>query len=237
MTYELSILSLSAASIGILHTLFGPDHYLPFIMIARARSWSLLKTVWITFLCGLGHVFSSVIIGFIGIFLGITLTKLTALETIRGDLASWFLITFGLAFFVWGLHRAIKNKPHKHWHTHKNTDNHTHDHKHSMEHSHVHDEQAGKNITPWILFIIFVFGPCEPLIPLLMYPAATNSIGGVLLVTGIFSTATIATMLGVVIFSFLGTNLIQLGRFERYTEAIAGITIVLSGVIIKIFGL
>jgi len=24
----------------------------------------------------------------------------------------------------------------------------------------------------WALFLIFVFGPCEPLIPLIMYPAA-----------------------------------------------------------------
>ncbi len=237
MTYELSILSLSAASIGFIHTLFGPDHYLPFIMLARARNWSLLKTSWITFLCGIGHICSSIIIGFIGIAFGIAITKVTALESIRGSLAAWFLITFGFAFFVWGLHRALKNKPHKHSHTHGNAPVHDHDHKHSIEHTHVHNGQADKNITPWILFIIFVFGPCEPLIPLLMYPAATSSIGGVIIITSIFSIVTITTMLSIVIISSLGTNLIQLGRFERYTEAIAGLTIFLSGVVIKLFGL
>ena len=106
-----------------------------------------------------------------------------------------------------------------------------------MEHTHVHNGQVSKNITPWILFVIFIFGPCEPLIPLLMYPAATSSIRGVVLITGIFSIVTITTMLGVVIISLLGINVIQFGRIERYAEAIAGITIFLTGVSIIIFGL
>ena len=38
-----------------------------------------------------------------------------------------------------------------------------------------------------ILFTIFVFGPCEPLIPILMYPAAKSSVAGMLLVAGVFS--------------------------------------------------
>ena len=237
MTLELSILTITAASIGFIHTLFGPDHYLPFIMIARARNWSLLKTTWITFLCGIGHVGSSVIIGFIGIAFGIGITKLTDLESIRGSIAAWFLIAFGLTYFIWGLHRALKIKPHKHLHTHGNATSHIHDHKHIIEHTHVHDVKTDKNITPWILFVIFIFGPCEPLIPLLMYPAATSSINEVILVTSIFSIATITTMLGVVIISSLGTNLLRLGRIERYVDAIAGATICFSGVGIKLLGL
>ena len=237
MTHELSILTLAAASIGFLHVVLGPDHYLPFIMIARARNWSLLKTVWITFLCGLGHVGSSIIIGVIGIAFGITITKLKILDSIRGNIAAWFLIAFGLTYFVWGLYRVLKNKPHKHLHIHENATSHIHNHKHTMEHTHVHNVQEGKNVTPWILFIIFVFGPCEPLIPLLMYPAATNSIPGVVLVTVIFSLFSITTMLSIVIISTLSTNIIQLGRFERYTDAIAGLTICLCGLGIQLLGL
>ncbi len=234
MTYELSILAITAASIGFIHVVFGPDHYLPFIMIARARNWSLFKTTWITFLCGIGHVCGSVLIGCIGITFGVTITKLMGLESIRGNLAAWFLVTFGLTYFIWGLHRALKNKPHKHLHIHGNVTGHTHEHKHKIEHSHVHN---GNNITPWILFIIFVFGPCEPLIPLLMYPAATSSIAGVVLVTVIFSLVSITTMLSIVIVSTLSTNIIQLGRFERYTDAIAGLTICLCGLGIQLLGL
>ncbi len=76
MAQELSILLTAAASIGFIHTVLGPDHYVPFIMIARARKWSLVKTGWVTFLCGLGHIGSSVLLGLIGIAFGVALNKL-----------------------------------------------------------------------------------------------------------------------------------------------------------------
>ena len=52
----IATLSLLALYIGFFHTLIGPDHYLPFIVMARARRWSMFKTGWITVLCGIGHL-------------------------------------------------------------------------------------------------------------------------------------------------------------------------------------
>jgi nickel/cobalt transporter (NicO) family protein len=37
MSQELTVITITAASIGLFHTLMGPDHYLPFIVMARAR--------------------------------------------------------------------------------------------------------------------------------------------------------------------------------------------------------
>ncbi len=37
MSHEIVVLGIAAASIGFFHTLLGPDHYLPFIVMARAR--------------------------------------------------------------------------------------------------------------------------------------------------------------------------------------------------------
>jgi sulfite exporter TauE/SafE len=112
-----------------------------------------------------------------------------------------------------------------------------HKHTHSKDHLHVHKGESAKNLTPWILFTIFVFGPCEPLIPLLMYPAAKSSIFGLVLVTIVFSVVTIMTMLGIVIFLSLGANLLPVGRLERYTHALAGATICICGIAIKFLGL
>lgn len=69
MSNSLAILLVSAASIGFLHTLLGPDHYLPFVVMSRANNWSIKKTALITVLCGLGHVGSSIILGALGLFL------------------------------------------------------------------------------------------------------------------------------------------------------------------------
>lgn len=62
---DLWFMILTAGSLGFLHTLMGPDHYLPFVMMARAQDWSRKKTAWVTFLCGLGHVGSSLVIGLV----------------------------------------------------------------------------------------------------------------------------------------------------------------------------
>jgi nickel/cobalt exporter len=237
VSQELTILVITAASIGFFHTLFGPDHYLPFIVMGRARNWSLAKTAYITALCGVGHIGGSVLLGMIGIAAGIGVTRLEALEGVRGNLAAWLLIAFGLVYFAWGLRRAIKNRPHEHKHLHSCGVAHTHEHTHTDEHAHPHETEGKKTITPWVLFTIFVLGPCEPLIPLLMYPAAKSSLGGVVLVAGVFGVITISTMLGIVLVSTLGLSQLPVRRLERYSHALAGATIALSGLAIQFLGL
>lgn len=237
MNAELSALVITAASIGFLHTLLGPDHYLPFIMMSWARKWSRTKTVVITFLCGLGHIGSSIVLGMIGVSLGLAVKKLEIIESSRGNIAAWLLIAFGLAYLFWGLRRAYKNKPHVHTHIHTGTNEHEHQHDHHSEHSHVHNGPGRASITPWALFAIFVFGPCEPLIPILMYPAAKIGFFGVLLVVLVFGTATIGTMLVAVLLASSGVNFLPLAKLQRFSHVIAGATIFLCGLAIQFLGL
>jgi sulfite exporter TauE/SafE len=237
MHSDIEVLCLTAASLGFFHTLVGPDHYLPFIAMGKARDWSWRKTAVITLLCGIGHVASSVVIGAAGIALGAAVGKVTPIETVRGEIAAWLLLVFGLLYMVWGLRRALAGKPHSHRHTHEDVSAHVHDHGHLLAaHAHVHDAPKA-NITPWVLFTIFVFGPCEPLIPILMYPAATHSMWGLALVTAAFSVATVSTMLAVVGFGYKGLSLVGLGRMDRYTHAFAGGSIFLCGAAIIFLGL
>jgi len=237
MTHDIWVLAGTAASLGFVHTVLGPDHYLPFIVMSRARRWPLAKTILISFLCGLGHILSSVFLGFLGIALGIAVIRLEGVETFRGSLAAWLLIGFGLAYFIWGMRRAWKNKPHSHSHAHSPEEGHDHSHTHDEEHYHLHGRSGKTNITPWILFTIFVFGPCEPLIPLIMYPAARHSAGGVALVTAAFGLTTILTMLSIIAISSWGVRFVRLGRLERYSHALAGAMIFVSGLAVQILGL
>jgi ABC-type nickel/cobalt efflux system permease component RcnA len=237
MSTEIKALILTAFSIGLLHTLFGPDHYLPFVMISWARKWSNIKTAVITFLCGIGHILSSVVLGLIGVAFGIMVKKLEIIESFRGDIAAWLLIAFGLVYFVWGLRHAYKNKPHTHSHIHFDENAHTHEHSHHDRHSHVHLDKGKINITPWVLFTIFIFGPCEPLIPILMYPAAKNSLPGLLIVTAVFGLTTISTMMALVLIARSGISLVKLNPLQRFTHSIAGATILLCGLAIVFLGL
>ena len=237
MSSEILIIAGTAATLGLVHTVLGPDHYLPFIVIGRARKWSLQKTLVISFFCGLGHVLSSVVLGFVGIALGMAVTRLEGAESFRGGIAAWLLIGFGFAYFIWGMHRAIKNKPHRHLHLHAEGMEHEHSHTHESEHAHVHTKKKEASLTPWILFTIFVFGPCEPLIPLVMFPAAKHNIPGVILVASVFALTTILTMLTIIAISSWGVRLIRLGKLERYVHALAGAMIFISGLSVQFLGL
>ena len=124
MNDSITLLSATAVSIGFLHTLLGPDHYLPFIVLSEAKKWTVRKTMLITFLCGIGHVLSSVVLGLLGIGIGIELKKLVAIESFRGNIAAWLFIAFGLVYMIISIRNLIRNKKHHHSHFHfgeKNT--------------------------------------------------------------------------------------------------------------------
>ena len=237
MSTDLTVLTVTAASIGFFHTLLGPDHYLPFIVMAKSGAWSLRKTAMVTVLCGMGHVLSSVVLGILGVALGVAVTKLETLEAVRGNLAAWALIAFGLVYFIWGVRNAIRNKPHTHIHHHEEGESHAHLHVHHDDHLHAHVKEGKKNFSPWVLFVIFILGPCEPLIPLLMYPAAKSSYFDLTVVTLVFAVVTISTMLMIVLVSTFGINLLPMEKMERYSHALAGAAILLSGLAIQFLGL
>ncbi|MFH1786537.1 MAG: sulfite exporter TauE/SafE family protein [archaeon] len=236
MAQDLNLLLVTAASLGFVHTLFGPDHYIPFIAMGKARKWGIAKTLAITAACGIGHVMSSIVIGFVGIAFGMAVFRLEALEAFRGNIAAWAMIAFGLAYFVWGMHAVYSGRPHKHVHFHEDGSRHEEMHTHSGGHAHVHGEGKA-NITPWVLFVIFVLGPCEPLIPLLMYPAAAGSLAGVGMVSLFFGSVTVLTMMAVVYLFSRGIELLPAKAFEKYIHPISGAMIFISGMAIVFLGL
>jgi ABC-type nickel/cobalt efflux system permease component RcnA len=236
MTPELAMLSLSAAAIAFVHTLLGPDHYLPFVAMARARGWGLGKALRITLVCGVGHLAGSVALGLLGIALDIHLATLTWLEDMRANLAAWLLIAFGLAYLAWGLRQAYRRRPHTHWHQHDGI-THSHEHRHQSGHLHVHAAAGQRgSLTPWVIFVIFVLGPCEPLIPLLLYPAAREDLAGVLLVTLVFGVITVLTMTAAVAIALRGLETVKIKRLEPYGHALAGFAILACGLGVALLG-
>ena len=236
MSEEMSILALSAAAIAFFHTMLGPDHYIPFIAMSRAQGWSLARTATITTLCGAGHVLSAVLLGAVGIALGLAASFFEPLNEIRGSLAAWAFMSFGLVYLAWGLRRARKSAPHSHAHPHTDGHIHVHGHTHGGEHVHVHEDGA-KRMTPWVMFVIFVLGPCEPMIPVVMYPAVKGSYSTLIAVTAIFGVVTITSMLAVVLGASLGLKSIPLRSWDRYSHALAGATLFLCGAAMQFLGL
>ena len=241
MTEGLHVLCVTAACVAFVHTLLGPDHYVPFLAMSRAGRWSLRKTITVTMLCGLGHVLSSVVVGLVGIAFGLGVLTLEIVDAFRAEVAGWLLLGFGCVYFALGLRRAARHRAHVHYHAHADGVVHSHEHVHTRGHVHVHapgddvsdNPSRPHNLTPWILFTIFVFGPCEVLIPLLMYPAATGTMWGVVWVTLAFGLTTVVTMTAVVVGAQFIVSPITVGRLARYGHALAGFALILCGLTMR----
>jgi sulfite exporter TauE/SafE len=205
---SLWVLLVSTVTIGFVHAL-APDHWVPFVSIGRAQNWSKTKLVWVTFLSGIGHVGSSIVIGTIGLVLGFSLTNLESIESQRAQVAGLLLIGFGLAYAIWGLKQ--------------------------VRHHHHHEIDPKRSATVWTLFAIFVLGPCEPLIPL-MFVGAAQGWMAVALVSALFGIVTLIMMIGQALLVYSGIGLMQLAKIDHYSHAIAGLVIAVTGGMVMIFG-
>ena len=215
-TQTTTLLLGTAATLAVVHTLLGIDHSLPFVALGRARSWALGRTLLVTALCGAGHVASSVLIGAVGVGLSIATEALLWLESVRGELAASLLIGFGLAYAAWAVWRGVRERD-------------------GVRPPTV--AARADRVTPWALFIVFVLGPCEPLIPLMVVPGMARDWLAVAAVVGVFGLLTVAAMLLAVVACWHGVALLGAGRIGRHADAAAGLVVAASGAAVLFLGL
>ena len=237
----------TAASLAIVHTLIGIDHSLPLAALGRARGWALGRTLLVAGVCGAGHVTSSVVLGAAGVGLGIATDLLLRIESFRGEMAAALLLAFGLAYTAWALWprphgRGGKNTP--------ATRDQTGDGLAREPAATPRDEarpaaggrRAGdiRGGTAWALFVIFVLGPCEPLIPLMVVPGLAGNWLGVAAVAAVFGLLTIAVMLAAVTAAWHGLRCISRPTPHhrgRLPHAAAGLVVTASGAAVLWLGL
>lgn len=210
----LSAIWLAAFLTAVIHTIMGPDHYLPFVAIAKSRGYSLKKTLLWTFVCGIGHIASALVIAILFIYFShwLSAENFTWLEENRGDIAAYALIGLGAAYLLWALrHRWLG--------------------RHDGITRHLPEADEKKSVTVWVIFIIFVLGPCEALLPILT-ASSVLGVSAVVSSTVIFSVATIATMMLAVTLGILGINALRFNRLEAYAHEIAGGAIMACGLAI-----
>ena len=227
-------LLLTAIVVGITHTLLGPDHYLPFVALSKARDWSTRKTLLLTAICGTGHVLGSIALGAIGVLAGWSLGGLEGIESARGTIAAWLLTAMGVVYLAWAIKALGRRKEHSHVHVHADGTVHHHPHTHQGQHAHPHSSGQRNAVTAWSLFIIFIFGPCEAFIPILFFPAVQHDWSLAVLTTLLFAVSTIGTMLGVVYMMHKGLQRVPFRRFSRYGHVMAGVTILLCATAIHL---
>lgn len=205
-------LAVAAISVGSLHSL-APDHWVPIAVVARARGWSRGRAARVAFLCGLGHVTVSVLLGLLALLFGAQLFE--ALGERMVSVAGLLLIGFGVAYAIWGLRGALAHRLHGHHHHH---------------YDHVHDPSR---VSIWSLFLIYCADPCVAVIPILFAAAPLSGAETVTIVVA-YEVATVGAMVALVSLAHSGARLFKGQWIERYGDTAAGALIVATGVMVAI---
>jgi nickel/cobalt exporter len=222
-----------AASVAFLHTIVGPDHYLPFLMLASARNWGWARTLSVAGICGLGHIMGSLFLGIAGLAMGAGVASIGQIEQGRGDWAAWLLVAFGFAYAMWGLRIALRSSRDLEAHTHTS---HVHIHQHASK-PHAHASNKGDTVTFWMLLLVFILGPCEPLVPLFILPASRGQWDLAILTAAVFSVVTLVTMLALTALGIAGIKHISFHWAEKWGHALAGAAVATSGLTVIMFEL
>ena len=215
MINETIVIAGSAASIGFVHTILGPDHYLPLVAMAKTNGWSGPKTASYVAFCGVSHVLGTIVVGSLVFLLGMAFLNLETVQSLRSDFAGWFLLLFGAIYFAWGINWALRE-------------------------SRIAENQRNSKFarcTPFALFLFFILGPCEPLIPLMTFGGGDVGFFSTLLVVSAFCGTTILTMLLCVMIFYYGfSHFSFFMKFENYLHAATGLIIFLCGSAIQFLG-
>jgi len=190
-----------------------PDHWLPYVLSAKARGMSAKQTMAMTAAGAVAHLVSTVIVGLLFTLAGsaVAANVSTGLERIVG------FIVIGLgAYFVF--------KGWSKYHGH-------HHHNHMDEgdnHGHCHSHKATGST--YGLGVLLGARPCVEAIPIFL-AASTRGVFSSLAAIGTWVIATLLAMVGIVWLSLRGLETARFAWFERNSEIIAGIVIIAVGII------
>lgn len=180
-------------------------------MIGNAQKWPQAKVMTVTFLAGLGHVLSSIILAVIGIALGMGLLKIKGIVESVSQVGGILLIGFGIFYMLWGLRH--------------------------LGEEHLDRFEKNRSITStWALIAIFVLGPCESLIPL-MFLSTLYGWSGVIAITLSFSLTTVFMMMAQTFLAYIGIQKVHIEFLHKFSHVIAGGVIALTGVVVMLLGI
>lgn len=229
----LATVAATGFAVAFLHAMI-PTHWLPFVLVARARQWTAARTLAVATAAGLGHVLLTSLIGLAIAWFGFQLTE--AYSEATRWLAGGILISLG-AFYAWRQWRGqgICHHP-------------TPGSEHSpseacgteRDHSHWEEELAGSRLVQtgtgdWAaiagLFTMLTLSPCEAFLPVYLSGVQFGWRGFVVLSLIL----AVATLVGMTLFTWLtliGFDRLRIKRLERHEAGMLAALFVVLGIIV-----
>ena len=203
------LLALSAAFVGFIHSL-SPGHWLPVVLMVKARKWNHAQAALGAFVASAGHIFVSVGLGFAGLVIGKSFfgSHLHELE----EHAGLILIFFGLVYAVYSRFY----------------------HRHCHGHEHHGPDPRRSQKAPYVFLFSLGFSPCFAVLPVFATAIGAGSL--VLLGTmAAFAVGVATALMGGSLLVSRGLVKLDHPVFEHYGDVITGLGVAAMGFILFFF--
>lgn len=188
--------------LSVLHALI-PNHWLPVLAISKKENWTLGQTTSVTFITGLAHALSTVLIG---VIIGVVGVKLSSImEPFALYIAPGILSCIGL-FYIYQHHR------HKHFHLH----------------AQPVEREKSKVIVG--LVIAMFFSPCFEIEGYFLL-ASTKGWWMVLFLAAFYTLVTVGGMVFWVRLTYKGLLKLNWHSLEHNAGIITGTTLLITGIV------
>lgn len=226
MTSTALVLFLSSCATAIIHALI-PDHWLPFVLLARSQSWSQRRLIGLVALAGFLHAGVTGAVALLAIAVGTVPAR--GLMASTGRPLPFFsgavLLIFGVAYGIYAhLREARAHRP-----VPISRGSRSPDHVHA--HGHLLERWFRGALSGGALVAVVGISPCALLVPVLLAAAAEGPIA--FAASGIgFLVCTLLTMMGVATVAVHGMRRIDLPWFSRYGDLASGLLIAAIGLLV-----
>jgi len=224
----------TAGATAVLHTLI-PDHWLPFVLIGRARGWAPLTTAVISAVSAVIHVLLSIALGLLALGVGLKAAEAIGASLERGGAV--LLVAFGVAYAVW----AWRKGGHFHpggalLHVDRGQGCSGGEGPGNPDHLHYHaDAELIRGRQGWgALGVALIVGlnPCILVLPLML---EAQSRAGILAVSLAYGIPTVLIIVVLSAFGVAGGRRIRLPGMARHMEMASGLLIAALGLLIWLF--
>jgi nickel/cobalt transporter (NicO) family protein len=232
-TTTLTTIAALGFTVAFLHAAI-PTHWLPFVLVGRARGWSKAKTMGVALGAGVGHVALTTVLGLAIAWFGFKL------HATVGEVFPW--IAGAVLALLGGYYLWRQTTGRGICHHHPPGSSHHADEHCGEEHEHTHwDEElkdtpltssrAGDTAAVGGLFVMLTVSPCEAFLPVYLSGVQFGWRGFIVL-SAILAVAALAAMTLLTWLALIGIDRVRIQRFERHEAGLLGAMFLVLAVVV-----
>ena len=200
---------LGSLLLSLIHALI-PHHWIPIIAISKTEKWSTREAIFATFITGLSHMISTILIGIVVGFVGIKLAE--SYSSITSIAAPTILLVIGIVYLILDFRST-----------------HHHHHHFGVEDINAKHQKSKPAILTSLSIAMFLT-PCVE-IEAYYFQAATFGWAGIFIVSSVYLIMTLLFMSVLVYLGLKGVNKLNLSYLEHHAKRITGIVLIVLGII------